>query len=102
MLNPLTVDEASAAAAAAAQGGAGSRQQQQPRVPAPGANPSVSGWELRLVMEYCDQVSSMAGGRVLFAALTCVRTCVHAACRTLAAACYMHRCEAWRAVEPPC
>jgi hypothetical protein len=63
MLNPLTVDEASAAAAAAAEGGAGSpqqqQQQQQPGVPASGANRSVSGWELRLVMEYCDQVGDL-------------------------------------------
>jgi hypothetical protein len=57
MLNPLTVDEAAAAAAAAAEGGASPPQQQLLQsVPAAAANRSVSGWELRLVMEYCDQV----------------------------------------------
>ncbi|KAF6240407.1 kinase-like domain-containing protein [Scenedesmus sp. NREL 46B-D3] len=56
MLNPLTVDAAPVAAAAAAQGGGGHAQQQQQRgVPAGSASHSISGWELRLVMEYCDQ-----------------------------------------------
>ncbi|WIA15154.1 hypothetical protein OEZ85_001840 [Tetradesmus obliquus] len=59
MLNPLTVDEAAAAAAAAAESGVAApqqQQQQQPQgAPAAGGNRSISGWELRLVMEYCDQ-----------------------------------------------
>lgn len=48
-LNPLTVDEA---AAAGSEGDAA--QQQQQHDAAGGMHGSVSGWELKLVMEYCD------------------------------------------------
>jgi hypothetical protein len=87
MLNPLTVDEAAAAAAAAAESGAApslpQQQQQQPGVPATGGTRSVSGWELRLVMEYCDQVCLVAQAAALWQLRSYTGTCAPAAVAAL-------------------